>query len=228
MLSRATYAIVAIVVVALSFSGTLFVLNRWSAASDSQPLFTSSIRSALPSSAVSPIDAQATVLEALPKATGFDWYVVRGLNVRTASEGSVVAGQPILRLITTPNETGHSLVAQYRGLKKNQVYRITAWVKPEAGGNVEIAGLDHPEGTPVNNGIIVADLQSNTLLTASGVRARGVERGPDNWQKVWIDLATADGQFLVAVRPTRGGEDTFSGDGRLGVILGGIQVAPQG
>jgi hypothetical protein len=223
MLSKLVYAIVGLAIVALSFSGTLFVLNQWSGDRDSEPLYTASIRSALPG----PATPQTTVAD-LPKPTGFDWYTVRGLNVSASNETSVIAGQPVLRLITTPDETGHSLVAQYHGLNKNQVYRITAWVRPEAGGNVEVAALDHPSGAPINRGLVIFDLPGKTALSTDGVKARGIEQGPGNWEKVWFDLATADGQFLVAVRPARGGLDSFAGDGRLGVTLGGIQVAPQG
>jgi hypothetical protein len=221
MLSKLAYAVVGLAIVALSFSATLFALNRWTGGANNEPpLYTASI----PTNAA----VRDTTIADLPKPTGFDWYVVRGLNVRASNEASVVAGQPVLQLITTPDETGHSLVAQYHGLNKNQVYRVTAWVRPEAGGNVEVAALDHPSGAPINRGLVIFDLPNKIALSADGVKARGIEQGPGNWQKVWLDLATADGQLLVAVRPARGGSDSFTGDGMLGVVLGGIQVAPQG
>ena len=227
MLSKPASAILALAIVALSFSVTLFALNSWSGDPGSDPLFTSSIRSAL-STSFAPADSlPASALADLPKPRGFDWYVVRGLNVKPADGTSVVAGQPILRLITTPNDTGHSLVAQYRGLNKNQVYRITAWVKPEAGGNVEVSALDQPNGTPLNQCTVILDLSSKTFLTVTGTKAHGVEQGPDNWRKVWLDLPTSDGQFLVAIRPAKGNSDDYKGDGRLGVTLGGIQMDPR-
>jgi len=227
MLSKPASAILAIAIVALSFSATLFALNSWSGNPGSEPLFTSSIRSALPTSLVPEDSPKPSVLADLPKPKAFDWYVVRGLNVKPADETSVVAGQPILRLITTPNDTGHSLVAQYHGLAKNQVYRITAWVKPEAGGNIEVAALDQPNGTPVNQCSVIFDLSSKTVLSVNGTKAHGIEQGPDNWRKVWFDLATSDGQFLVAIRPAKGNADNYQGDGRLGVTLGGIQMDPR-
>jgi hypothetical protein len=55
---------------------------------------------------------------------------------------------------------------------------------------------------------------------------RDIEQHPNHWQKVWIDLTTSDGQFLVAVRPAKGGAYMFDSDGRIGVILGGIEVEP--
>jgi hypothetical protein len=44
---------------------------------------------------------------------------------------------------------------------------------------------------------------------------------------VWLDIATSDGQFIFALRPTVGSEESFTGDGSLGVILGGIEAYPQ-
>jgi len=245
MLSRLAYAIVGCAVVAASFSGTLLALNWWSGNLSYDPLFTASIPSlptarpqepapsALRASAPTPTpavpsgNAHETTVADLPKSAGFDWYAVRGLNVSASTETSLVAGQAVLQLITTANATGHSLVAQYHGLNKNQVYRIVAWVRPEAGSNVEVEALDHPSGAPINRGLVIFDLTNKAALSTDGVRARGIEQGPGNWQKVWLDITTADGQFLVAVRPARGGSDSFQGDGRLGLILGGIQVTPQ-
>ncbi len=221
MLAKLVYGIAGLAIVTGSFSATLFALQRWSGDPGADPIFTGSILT-------SSDDAKPTTLAELPKPTEFNWYAVRGLNVRASSETSAVAGQPVLQLITTSNETGHSLVAQYHGLNKNQVYRVTAWVRPEAGGNVEMEALDRPDGTPINRGLVIFDLPHMAALNTTGVRARGIEQGPGDWEKVWLDLATSDGQFLVAVRPTRGGLDSFTGDGRLGVALGGIRVAPPG
>ena len=223
MLSKPASAIVGIAIVALSFTVTLLALDSWSGYRGSEPLFTSSIRAA-----VAPVGAPDTALAELPKPTGFDWYTVRGLNVRPADGASVVASQPILRLIATPNGTGHSLVQQYRGLSKSQVYHITAWVKPEAGGNVEMSALDQPSSTPINRCTVIFDLSNRTILSVDGAKAQGVEQGPDNWRKVWFDLATSDGQFLVAIRPAKGNSDDFPGDGRLGVIFGGVELTPRG
>lgn len=220
MLSKLAYTVAGLAVVAVSFSATLFALDRWSGDPNAEPLFTGSIPIASDS-------AQETALADLPKLSTFEWYAVRGLNVKTADEGAVVAGQPILRLLATPNSTGHSLVAQFHELNRNQVYRITAWVRPEAGGNVEVEALDHPSGNPINHYLAIADLSNSRFLTANAAKAQGVEPDASNWHKVWFDLATADGEFLVAIRPAKGNSDTFRGDGRLGVTLGGIQMEPR-
>jgi hypothetical protein len=44
---------------------------------------------------------------------------------------------------------------------------------------------------------------------------------------VWLDMMTSNGDIVVALRPTVGGGVIFKGDGRLGVILGGVEVDPQ-
>jgi hypothetical protein len=38
---------------------------------------------------------------------------------------------------------------------------------------------------------------------------------------VWIDLPTADGQYVVNFYVCRGDVDSYRGDGKLGIILGG-------
>jgi hypothetical protein len=220
MLSKLAQAVAGLAIMALSFGATLYALNQWTGTPGSEPLFTGSILTASDG-------VPDTAITDLPKTSAFDWHTARGLNIKAANESAVVAGQPILRLVATPNETGHSLVAQYHGLSKNQVYRITAWVKPEAGGNIEIAALDQPAGTPVNRGIIIVDLSGKKILSVDGPKAQGVEPGPGDWEKVWIELPTSDGQFLVAIRPTKGDADSYRGDGRLGVVLGGIQMDPR-
>jgi hypothetical protein len=228
MRSKAAYVIVGIGIVALSFGTTLYVLNHWSDNPTMQATSESSATAASSASSPPPVAIMDTTLAELPKpeALEFIWYAVRGLKVQAVNDTPVVRGQQILRLTATPNGDAHSLVARYSGLNKNQVYRVTSWVKSQAGGNVEMAALDQPDGKSINNGDVIFDPLSKTFLSASGVKARGFEQGPDNWQKVWLDIATSDGQLLVAIRAARGDSLSFNGDGRLGLILGGIQVAP--
>jgi hypothetical protein len=172
--------------------------------------------------------SQVTALSALPEPAmpGFRWEVVRGLNVQAINVDAMVSGQPVLRLIATPNDQGHTLAVRLTGLNKNQAYRVSAWVKSVAGGNVELAALDRPDtDKPVNNGDAVFDLRNHQVLGASGIRDSDIEQHPNYWQKVWINLATSDGQLLVAIRPIKDGL-LYPGDGKLGLILGGIEAEP--
>jgi hypothetical protein len=173
--------------------------------------------------------SQVTALSALPEpsTSEFHWAVVRGLNVQAVNADAVVTGQPVLRLIATPNDKGHTLAVRLTGLNKNHAYRIAAWVKPVAGGNVELAAFDHPEAdSPINSGEAIFDLYNHQVVASYGGVQRDIEQHPNHWQKVWIDLTTSDGQFLVAVRPAKGSAYMFDSDGRIGVILGGIEAEP--
>jgi hypothetical protein len=173
--------------------------------------------------------SQTSPLSILPEPVtpGFRWEILRALNVQAIGGDSIVGGQPVLRLIATPSNSGHTLAARFTGLKRDQAYRITAWVKPVAGGNAELAALDRPDAErPQNNGAAVFDLSNHIVLKASGTLGQDIELRPDTWQKVWIDTATSDGQLLVAVRVTSGAANLFDGDGRLGLILGGIEARP--
>jgi hypothetical protein len=54
----------------------------------------------------------------------------------------------------------------------------------------------------------------------------GIEQGPHGWQKIWIDLATAKDQLVLAVGIVSRDRSTFKGDGRLELTFGGVEVAP--
>lgn len=173
--------------------------------------------------------SQVTALSALPEpaTSGFRWEVVRGLNVQAVNTDAMVSGQPVLRLTAIPKDNHHTLAVRLTGLNKNQTYRVSAWVKSVAGGNVELAAFDRPDtDKPLNNGDAVFDLTNHQVLDASGVQGSDIEQHPNYWQKVWISVATSDGQLLVAVRPISGRTLLYPGDGKLGLILGGIEAEP--
>ena len=239
MLSRLAYGIVGIVVVALSFSATLFALNKWSNYSDSDPPFTASISSARPApptaaaspaSVATPAAAQEPVAEALPKvqSRGFQWAAIAHLTVRPETGAPVVPGQPVLRLVATPQDGFHTLAGQFSGLNKNQVYRVTAWVKAQ-GGNVQLEVGNQAPGQPLHHLAAIFSLSNRTVLDGdTPVKEGGIDHGPDGWEKIWLNVMTSDGHLDVTVRPANGNVLTFKGDGSLSVILGGVEANPLG
>ena len=137
-----------------------------------------------------------------------------------------MSGQPVLRLTAIPKDNRHTLAVRLTGLNKNQTYRVSAWVKSVAGANIELAAFDRPDtDKPVNNGDAVFDLHNHQVLEASGIQDSDIEQHPNYWQKVWIKVATSDGQLLVAIRPIKD-RLLYPGDGKLGLILGGIEAEP--
>jgi hypothetical protein len=240
MLSRLAYGIVGLVVVALSFSATLFTLNLWSGYPLSDPTSTASIPAvpAAAPAAVAPAAAAAapgatseTKFNALPKieTAGFQWAGIAHLNVQPETGPSVVTGQPIMRIVATPHEGFHTLAGQFSGLNKNQVYRVMAWVKPTGGSNIELEASDQSSGQPLNHAVAIFNLANNAVISAEGaINERGIDQGPDGWQKIWLDLMTSAGQIVISLRPINGTAVTYKGDGRLGVVLGGVEADPQG
>jgi hypothetical protein len=237
MLSRLAYGIVGLVVVALSFSATLFTLNLWSGYPLSDPISTASILAApaaAPAAAAAadaPVATSETAFNALPKieTAGFQWAGIAHLNVQPETGTSVVAGQTIIRIVATPQDGFHTLAGQFNGLNKNQVYRVLAWVKPTGGSNIELEASDQANGQPLNHAVAIFNLANNAVISADGaMKERGIDKGPDGWQKIWLDLMTSAGQIVISLRPINGGAITFKGDGRLGVVLGGVEADPQG
>ncbi|HEX3754911.1 MAG TPA: hypothetical protein VHV26_07525 [Rhizomicrobium sp.] len=252
MLSKSAYIIIAVVIVVLSFGATMFALNYWSGSSvnnapgpvasttpSTPPAATrppaasapaTPSAASVPSEPAGPAVTQDTTLAEIPSdpAMGFRWTNVRGLNIQTENGASVATAQPVLRMIATPNDTVHSLFARFTGLNKNQVYRITAWLKPIAGGNAELDAFDQPDGNPVNSASVFFSPSTQSVVTAAGAKAQGIDPASDGWQKAWLDLATTDGQFALTIRVAKDASNTFKGDGKMGLMFGGLQVAPSG
>jgi hypothetical protein len=140
-----------------------------------------------------------------------------------------VVGMPVLRLVAVPTTGRHYLAAQATGLEKNRLYRITAWVKGAAGIKVELQisdDLNPRDGKPANFGIATFDPARRAVSSwFGGLKGQGVEQGPDGWQKMWVDLPTDAGQFVVSLGLVSKDRNSFKGDGRLGLTFGGVEVA---
>jgi hypothetical protein len=212
-----------IVVVFLAFSVTLYVLNWFSGSVDG----TTYISNSTPETG--PVVTQPSATSDLPRlaASGLGWSGMVGLNARVITGTSMVEGEPILQLTAIPADGAHTLGIQSTALDKNRVYRITAWVKSQAGANFEIEAGDHASTGQIY-GAAIFDVAGNKVISAVAAARPGVERGPDGWEKVWIDLTTSTGQFVVNFYVMNGGAIRFAGDGRLGATLGGFSVKPQG
>jgi hypothetical protein len=79
--------------------------------------------------------------------------------------------------------------------------------------------------TPANYGGAVFDPAAGKAWNASGLlNGRGVEQGPDGWQKLWVDLATSEGELVVVFGLVGKDGKEFTGDGYLGLTFGGIEV----
>ncbi len=85
---------------------------------------------------MSPTGSPATVsdLPDIPaQSTGTTvWDGIEGLRIVEVAQSTVVEGQPLLKLSSTPGRSRHRLGLKFRGLTAGQVYRVTAWVKIDA------------------------------------------------------------------------------------------------
>jgi hypothetical protein len=115
----------------------------------------------------------------------------------------------------------HTLAFRVNKLIKNERYRITAWIKPQAGANFGIAARDQvAKDNGPNNARAYFDLEDRRILSAHGNGKPGIEQ-VGAWMTVWMDLLTTDGQYVVNFYVSSGDADSYRGDGRLGIILGG-------
>ena len=131
-----------------------------------------------------------------------------------------MSGHPILRLVALGDGI-HTLAFRVNGLIKNERYRITAWIKPQAGANFGIAARDQADkDNGPNNGRAFFDLGGRRVLSVHGNGKAGIEQVGE-WLTVWLDLLTSDGQFVVNFYVCSGDSESYLGDGRLGIILGG-------
>ena len=177
-----------------------------------------------------PIITKETALADLPPLTtsGFAFIGIEGLNAEVEAGDPAVAGQRILRLVAVPTTGRHYFAAQSTTLNKNRVYRITAWVKGPAGVKVEMQVSDElrpRHGTPANYGSAIFDPAVPRVSGVSGVlKGRGIEQGREEWQKIWIDLETSSGEFVLAFGLISKDRSQFKGDGRIGLTFGGIEI----
>jgi len=172
-----------------------------------------------------PVITKETVLADLPKPTtpGFAFIGIVGLNAQVEAGNPVVAGQTILRLVAVPTTGRHYFAAQSTALKKNHVHRIIAWIKARAGVKVQMQVSDKQT---VNYGSVIFNPGARIMSSPSGgLKGRGIEQGPGEWQKIWVDLPTADGEFVLALVLISKERGTFKGDGQLGLTFGGLEVA---
>jgi hypothetical protein len=188
------------------------------------------VASEKPPSPSGPAITRETLLADLPPLTtsGFAFIGIQGLNAKVEAADPVVTGQRMLRLLAVPTTGRHYFAAASTRLKKNQVYRITAWIKDPAGVNVQMQVSDElaPRGrAPANYGNATFDLAAGTASRSPGrLKGRGIEQGPEGWQKIWVELTTAGGEMVVALALVSNDRSEFKGDGHLGLTFGGVEA----
>lgn len=217
--SKALSILGGIFVVAAAFFVTMYALDWYSAPSTS-PSGVTSTSTSQGGSAVTKASAISD-LPSLP-SSGFKWLALVGLNVEGMTVTPVIPGDPVLRLIAIPTNDVHTVVAQVTGLDKGRTYRIAAWIKPVEAANFEIEAV-----SGASHGIGIFDLATHNAAGSGSAKA-GSAPGPTGWQKVWIDLPTSMEQLVFNLYVLKDQPVKFTGDGRLGVILGGLTVEPQG
>ena len=149
--------------------------------------------------------------------------------MQPATSTPVVTGQPVLRLVHRRMMASIRSAGQFSGLNKNQIYRVTAWVKATGGGNVQLELSDEPAaGQPPHHLSAIFSLANHTVRDGDVViKEGGFDQGPDGWQKIWLNLLTSDGHVDVTVRPANGDNLTYKGNSSLGLILGGVEANPR-
>ena len=131
-----------------------------------------------------------------------------------------MTGHPILRLVALQDGV-HTLAVRVNELVKNERYRITAWIRPQAGANLEIAARDQADkDNGPNNARVLFDVAGRTVLSAQGNAITGIEQVGD-WLTVWLDLLTTDGQAVVNFYVCNGDAESYTADGRTRNHSGG-------
>lgn len=97
-------------------------------------------------------------------------------------------------------------------------------MRPQVGANFGISArdqIDKPEGP--NKARITFDLSNRKILTSDGNARGGIEQVGE-WLTVRINLPTTDGRYVVNFYVYSGAQFSYPGDGKLGVLLGGVAV----
>ena len=210
--SRVLFVSLCVAVAAFSFWSALMLLDQSGAPSSwSDPIVT-----ALP--AGTPLTSLAE-LPALPDPR-FSWLGISGMNVQGIAGVPPVTGHPILRLVAVRDGV-HTLAVRVNELVKNERFRITAWIRPQAGANLEIAARDQADkDNGPNNARAFFDLAGRRVLSAQGNAKSGIEQVGD-WLTVWLDLLTTDGQAVVNFYVCNGDAESYTADGKTRNHSGG-------
>jgi hypothetical protein len=165
----------------------------------------------------------------LPKVKGFDWQSATDLKISVVPGAPAVAGHPVLRLVAEPVQGPHYVAALFKGSTPKKPYRITAWVKPEAGSSLlmEVRDEVNSAGKPGAYGAVAVNLASKKVEDSRGDIAEAtIESGPSGWLKASATLRPATDAILVVIYVTSGGSTHFKGDGKVALVLGGIEAKP--
>jgi hypothetical protein len=210
--SRVLFVSLCVGIAALSFWSTLMLMDQSGAPSSwSDPVVT-----ALPAGTP---QTNLPDLPGLPDSR-FSWLGIVGINAQVIAGVPAVTGHPILRLVALQDGL-HTVAVRVNGLVKNERYRITAWIRPQAGANFAIAARDQADkDNGPNNARAIFDLAGRRVLSADGNAKPSIEQVGD-WLTVWLDLLTTDGQYVVNFYVCNGDAESYAADGRLGIILGG-------
>ena len=173
-------------------------------------------------------------LPALPQtASGPNrWDLIEGLSAAGAPGASPATGQPVLRLTALTSEGRHAISARFTDRAPDAVYRATIWVKASPVNNIMMEARDSVvdgTGKPSNYGVARFDMTARAVINASGdFVGQGIERGPDDWVKVWADVLSKDGQIyvLLGMLESPNNLHVFKGAGQE-LILGGFEIAPR-
>ena len=179
--------------------------------------FTARSPEAVPTFAVA---TQSAELPALPWLAQWDSMI--GLSAKPVKGPQIVSGQTILELVAVPSDECHSLAVRFRGLTPGGAYRVTAWVKAASGANARFVVRD----SATSEADLRFDLTASSVIRSEGtLSAHGIESASDEWQKMWADLITADGQIFVTfgLLEAGGNSHVFPGTGQQ-VVLGGIGI----
>jgi hypothetical protein len=156
-------------------------------------------------------------------AVGMDWDGTLGLNAQAVPGPAVVQGAPILRLVAVPMDSLHRIGVRFTSLPRAGVYRVTAWVKPESVANVMLEARDREQK---HYGIAVYDLVHGVAESAEGeARNARIERGPDGWLRLSLDMRYEGGMAVVYVGLLDDAQvASYIGDGYDSILFGGMEL----
>jgi hypothetical protein len=155
------------------------------------------------------------------------WDGVDGVNARIIGPSPVANGTLALSLIAARVPGRHRLGLQITEAPANRPIRAAVWVKVPAGARVAVNIRDgrSPSGSPLNSGMVMFDPAGRKVVSTGGNVQGSIEPGPRDWQKLMVDMRSADGVVVMYVALLGAGDaDEFRGDGQQ-IIFGGIDLA---
>jgi hypothetical protein len=221
MLRNLAYAIVGTAIVALSFTATSYVLNRYSPGAD--------FVDDLPTASVRPLSQTTSGRNLIVASEDFAnarWTRYQIGAVQAAAAAAPNGTNSATRLTASTDKGRHFIYSNVAGTQPGATHAFSVYFKPENGTSIGFEFRDNPQGKYGSAQCNAPKSETDGSVTKAGDVVDGaVDNAGNGWFRCWVTMPfnLANAVVVIQVRDSKGASD-YPGDGRTGVLIWGAQL----